>query len=139
MKIWILSALALLFWLPLPAPKPPEFHEPAPDVFVFNSKGGKAMAVVTPDPFSDPEGEGRVWRAELHVQIENRSIVHEILFHSVHVHKKTLGFHDTERGFEVHIREQRDPTTTDHHTLRRLRFRRHEIRELGVGGPVKWI
>ncbi len=138
-KYVLLSSLALLFLWPGRTSSRPGFQEAAPEVYIFHAQDGKALAVVTSDPESAPEDGPRAWRAELHVRIGDRSIVHEVSFRSLAVDRNTVTFEDTDRGYEVQIMEQDEPAGGMSCGPRRFRFRRHEIRELGTGGAVHWI
>ncbi len=106
MKIWILPALLALYWLPQLAFDRGEWDGAKYDIHLFESADKRAMAVVTPDPFSSDDEEGvRAWRAEVHVRVGGTSVSEELRFRTARIEKETLVFVETAWGREVHIFE----------------------------------
>lgn len=132
MKIWMLPVLLVLGWLPLRGINKYAFYEPVPDVHVFESEDGMAIAVITPDPFGVDEGPDKAWRVEMHVRGPRRSTMHEAFFHSASITRRTVAFEDARLGYEVQVREQRAAGADQPAQVRRWRFAEEDVREIIV-------
>jgi len=107
-KLWIGTLVGLLYWMPWDRVwHDPVWDDPSGnDVYFYGGKEVGALAVVTPDPFAEPEDGIPVWRAEVHVRVEDSSVVWDVPFRASRLREDTVLFRPVADGLELLIFEE---------------------------------
>jgi hypothetical protein len=142
MRFWIGPALLAMFVWPRWGEEqawPGNGH----DIYIFEAQQGRAIAVVTPDPFFDETDWGmRIWRADVHMRVGETTVSREITFRAERVEEDTVVFLETAWGPEIHIFEAHPDVAPGHHHRCRWVARPHGLEELNPArgyGPFSTV
>jgi hypothetical protein len=134
MKVWMAPMLVAMFWWPAWQSEWGWHEGAAHDLYLFESADERALAVVSPDPWSvdDAEGAPRRWQAEVHVRVGPDSVTDVVVFDAERIKPDTVAFVETAWGRELHV----TATATEGAVQQRWRIGAEGLQEVMPSGWV---